>query len=678
MISIIIPVYNIEKYLYFCLNSILMQSYPEFEVICIEDASTDKSLEILEYFSHKDSRIRIIKNDSNKGSSFCKNIGLDNAQGKYVLFLDGISWFSFDAFEILFENAEKDNLDLVIFKNIVYNENNKEFEIRDEYDIEFMNKFENKIFNHFEFNQKDLFSNQISLENLFYSKSFLDKYNLRFPNKNILYEDYYFFYKTMISSKKISLINKYLYTSQIYSNSLEKVNNKNLFDMINVAYYILNIFLERKILYQHYKKELLNYIFNLLNEHYNKIGDNYKKLFFIEIKNFYKNCMKNYGLYKDILENVNEALLDKYEFKNIVEKIINPPKFSVIMPVYNTGERLRAVLDSVINQTVSIDEFEIILVNDASTDQSMEIIEEYSNKYKNLQTIHLLENSGSPSKPRNIGVKNSNAEYIIFQDSDDIVKTDAYEWLYKTIVEENVDIVSGMFRRNLKKGIFENTYEPWIDVLSYSPKIQSNNIKELLDDENLFKFKLNSVDENPFILGDLTANSKIFKKSLFIKNNIKYPVGLNGGEDSVVLFNSYINAKGIVFINKIIFDYDIHREDSLTHDFSLNTIWSRPKAYNLMYDIANYNNKKDLFVKMVLSKKLPYWFNNHLFKSPQIDNSEIYSIFKEHQILFIECVNYDLDIQDFIMDICKDIKENNFDNAVKKVELKRNEKLKLS
>ena len=70
MISIIIPVYNIEKYLYFCLNSILMQSYPEFEVICIEDASTDKSLEILEYFSHKDSRIRIIKNDSNKGSSF--------------------------------------------------------------------------------------------------------------------------------------------------------------------------------------------------------------------------------------------------------------------------------------------------------------------------------------------------------------------------------------------------------------------------------------------------------------------------------------------------------------------------------------------------------------------------------------------------------------------------------
>ena len=70
MISIIIPVYNVEDYLHVCLTSVLNQTYQNFEVICIDDASTDSSLEILEYFAQKDSRIKILKNKSNRGSGY--------------------------------------------------------------------------------------------------------------------------------------------------------------------------------------------------------------------------------------------------------------------------------------------------------------------------------------------------------------------------------------------------------------------------------------------------------------------------------------------------------------------------------------------------------------------------------------------------------------------------------
>ena len=84
MISVIIPVYNVEDYLHVCINSVLKQTYEDFEIICVEDASTDSSLEILEYFAQKDSRVKILKNDSNKGCGYSRNRGLEEAKGKYI------------------------------------------------------------------------------------------------------------------------------------------------------------------------------------------------------------------------------------------------------------------------------------------------------------------------------------------------------------------------------------------------------------------------------------------------------------------------------------------------------------------------------------------------------------------------------------------------------------------
>ena len=107
--------------------------------------------------------------------------------------------------------------------------------------------------------------------------------------------------------------------------------------------------------------------------------------------------------------------------------------------------------------------------------------------------------------------------------------------------------------------------------------------------------------------------------------------------------------------------------DSLTHNFSFRTIKNRPKAYRLMYDSSISNNKKDMYVKNVLSSKIPYWFNEHVFKAPELDDDLLLSIFKSQQILFSECINYKLNLSDIVKSICQDIKDNNFAEAVKKI-----------
>ena len=112
-ISIVIPVYNIGKYLGTCLDSLINQTFEDFEAICVNDGSKDDSLKILEEYSKKDSRIKIITQE-NGGSGSARNNGLSLAQGKYVQFLDGDDYFEPEMLEKLFNLAEKHQEDIAV------------------------------------------------------------------------------------------------------------------------------------------------------------------------------------------------------------------------------------------------------------------------------------------------------------------------------------------------------------------------------------------------------------------------------------------------------------------------------------------------------------------------------------------------------------------------------------
>lgn len=113
-ISVIVPVYNVEKYLKRCLNSILSQNLKEIEVIIINDCSIDSSLKIIQEYMKKDKRIILINKEKNEGISSARNSGLKIAKGKYILQIDSDDWIEQDYFKDMYNIASKNNADIVI------------------------------------------------------------------------------------------------------------------------------------------------------------------------------------------------------------------------------------------------------------------------------------------------------------------------------------------------------------------------------------------------------------------------------------------------------------------------------------------------------------------------------------------------------------------------------------
>lgn len=122
LLTVIVPVYNLESYISTCIESLLNQSYKDFKIIVIDDCSMDKSLEILLNYSKQYQNIKVLHNDINQGVSYCRNLGLSIVETKYVAFLDGDDWLDYNCYEqALISLESNNNIDLVLWNiNTVY------------------------------------------------------------------------------------------------------------------------------------------------------------------------------------------------------------------------------------------------------------------------------------------------------------------------------------------------------------------------------------------------------------------------------------------------------------------------------------------------------------------------------------------------------------------------------
>ena len=192
-ISTIIPIFNAEKYLDKCLTSIINQTLKDIEIICVNDGSTDNSLKILKYYSNLDDRIKIINTD-NHGQGSARNRALKEAEGEFISFVDADDWIELNSYEILYNMAKKNNLDMLFFKMINYINSTEELIKTDIYDYKcFENKFnEGEIFSNMDI-QDFLFKIAVCPVSKLYNRNFLLKYNHEFP-EGIICEDNIFFY----------------------------------------------------------------------------------------------------------------------------------------------------------------------------------------------------------------------------------------------------------------------------------------------------------------------------------------------------------------------------------------------------------------------------------------------------------------------------------------------------
>ena len=120
LVSVVIPVYNVELYLSQCLESLLSQTLKEIEIICVDDGSTDSSLDILDIFASKDNRIKVLK-QKNQGTGIARNTGMDVASGDYIIFLDSDDFFDATMLAEMYQSAVENQSDVVVCKFRQYN-----------------------------------------------------------------------------------------------------------------------------------------------------------------------------------------------------------------------------------------------------------------------------------------------------------------------------------------------------------------------------------------------------------------------------------------------------------------------------------------------------------------------------------------------------------------------------
>lgn len=299
------PVYNTENYVETAILSVLMQTYKNFELICIDDCSTDSSLEILEHFSTLDSRIRIIKNKTNMGLSYNRNLGVCISKGDYILFLDSDDWLSFNTLEILYSVAKPNNLEILMFKFITYWEDSNTFSIEPFYDMEFLNKYAEKLFNHYDLDDPNyLFEIPGAACNKLYSKDFLVKTGFKFP-EGLIFEDTAIFFQNMINAKRVSLVNEYLYNRRRRKNSITTYSGEKILDIIQISKDLIEIFLQNNKIYNRYKSGALNILFAILRGKYDLIDDEFKEEFVQKSNSLIKELDEEYGLIKDIILNLD-------------------------------------------------------------------------------------------------------------------------------------------------------------------------------------------------------------------------------------------------------------------------------------------------------------------------------------------------------------------------------------
>ncbi len=235
-ISVIIPVYNVEKYLKECLESVLNQTFSDFELICVNDGSTDGSLEILEEYAKKDDRIRIISQE-NKGQGAARNIGIKNASGEYILFTDSDDFIDLNTLKLTYDNILSNDSDIVMFRANKYSEGKTiSFPM-----YNFRKVFPDADFNNFTFTYKDaknfVLNGGYNPVTKLYKKEFLDSYDdLYFP-EGIAFEDVMFHIKVMLRAKRISHVPEKLYYYRITPKSIMNTPKytTDIFEMIDIV-----------------------------------------------------------------------------------------------------------------------------------------------------------------------------------------------------------------------------------------------------------------------------------------------------------------------------------------------------------------------------------------------------------------------------------------------------------
>ena len=226
-VSIIVPVYNSEKYLKRCIDSLINQTMSDIEIIIIDDCSSDGSKDIINSYAKKDKRIKVIRNKKNMGIGYNRNLGIKFATGEYISFIDSDDWANETMCDKMYEKAKKEGLDLVLCNyNRFLEKEDKLIEIGSDFIIEDFKGTSLKM--------RPSLINEVNMGpcNKLYKKALIK--DIKFP-LDLKYEDAIFVVKSLINANKIGIINEPLNYYTIHEKSETTSIDKRVFDILKIT-----------------------------------------------------------------------------------------------------------------------------------------------------------------------------------------------------------------------------------------------------------------------------------------------------------------------------------------------------------------------------------------------------------------------------------------------------------
>ena len=514
LISIIVPIYNVENYLRQCLDSIQNQTYKKFECIMVNDGSTDSSQQLAEEYL-TDSRFKLI-NQSNKGLSGARNTGINHIREEsiFVAFVDSDDYIYPDFLETLIEHIE-DDVDIIEGMIDYFHDEIKVDNVCHDFEKQILISKDDKL--------GKLALNELRVSvfpKLFRKSLFTEDF---FP-EGWIFEDLAVVPELVIHSGKWIKLPKVIYGYRIRPNSITtKEFSEEKLD-------VFKIFGKYDLFFKDESDGT-----KLLVEKLKYLHLNYHDIEFVPENNRYKQ------LYKQEKQKLLSKIAD-YESKALI---------SIIVPIYNVEKYLRQCLDSIQDQ--SYQNFECLLINDGSPDNSADICKEYVSKDPRFRYIE--KENGGVSSARNLGLEHSKGEYITFIDSDDWVDSDYLEVLYKSLTDEKADVAVSTYKQF---NMDDNNYYVHSYQRGYEKKIFTG--PELIDEF----IALDTFDHSyRFVCGKLVRKCLLDKIAFNEKTTL--------GEDMEFWLKLYLISNKIVYVNR---DSYVYRVDNVNRHFGLEKIRS--------------------------------------------------------------------------------------------------------
>lgn len=338
-VSVVVPVYNAEKYIDRCINSIITQTLEDIEIILINDGSRDKSLEICKKYEYIDSRVRVI-DKSNSGVSSSRNLGIDISTGEYITFIDSDDWIEPNMIENLYIKAKEYKGSIVIsnyFRNYINEQHIINLNIKDEYleKNEIKEKLIFPLIGKQYIDEKDNILGFRSPWAKLFRLDIIKEHKIRFKEELTIYED------ALFNIEFLSKVNKVIIDKNAYyhyfnnSNSTLNSYNENCW-IINKNYIEL---VSEFLIQNNYKNQIGNrFIFMKLDlvtkAIFNECKSTSKKNIYKRIKNIDKICKDK--VTKHTLKETNIINLD---FKRKIGKFFIKNHMSIILYIYYNRQK---------------------------------------------------------------------------------------------------------------------------------------------------------------------------------------------------------------------------------------------------------------------------------------------------------------------------------------------------